>query len=155
MDTYAKFLHLTKPGGAELHELKKTVSAYFSIKQMLLNARDKRYLPWLVSVMQRKVFPENVNILSWNYDFQVELAATQIGEAEDIDHRGISFTYSPPMFSYYPNLDPTFDNQGLLSLIHLNGIAGFAKTASGQGTSIFQKRYKGFIIAHTLVYRTK
>lgn len=143
VDTYAKYLHLMHPGGPELQELKRNLSAYFSFKQMLLNARDKRYLPWLVSIMTQKIFPENVKILSWNYDFQVELASSQIGSSEDIDHKGTSFTYSPSTLSYYPNLDPTFSDHSLLSLIHLNGIAGFANTDQSAAASIFQKRYRG------------
>jgi len=150
VDSYAKYLHLMHSGGQELQELKRTLSAYFSIKQMLLNARDKRYLPWLVSIMNRKIFPENVKILSWNYDFQVELASSKIGNLEDIDHRGTSFTYSPSMFSYYPNLDPTFSDYSSLSLIHLNGIAGFAKIDQLGNASIFQKKYDG--IEPTLLF---
>jgi hypothetical protein len=140
VDTYAKYLHLMHPGGSELEDLKKTLSQFFSIKQVLLNAEDKRYLPWLVSIMSNKIFPENVKIISWNYDFQVELASGQIGNLEDVDHSGSSFSYSPSMFYHYPNLDPTFSDFGFLSLIHLNGIAGFSKPSDLDTASIFQKR---------------
>ena len=141
VDTYAKYLHLMHPGGEELQELKRTLSAYFSINQLILGAKDKRYLPWLVTIMNRKIFPENVKILSWNYDFQVELAAAQIGNFEDVEWSETGFTHSPPLFSYFPNLDPTFSDYKLLSLIHLNGIAGFAMSENSRKLSIFQKRF--------------
>ena len=145
VDTYAKYLHLMNPSGKELQELKRTLSTYFIIKQLLLEAKDTRYLPWLVSIMNRKIFPENVKILSWNYDFQIELAASQFGELEELDHRGTSFSHSPSLFSHYPNLDPTFSDFNFLSLIHLNGIAGYAKTEQSNAASVFQKKYKGSI----------
>lgn len=126
VDTYAKYLHLMDRGGSELTELKKTLSLYFAIKQKFTNALDSRYLPWLVCVMDQKMIPDNVKILSWNYDYQLELAAAQIGgTAEDVAHSGAGFSHTPAMLTNYPSLDPTFDRFGELSLIHLNGIAGY------------------------------
>lgn len=155
VDTYAKYLHLKKPGGEELQELKRTLSGYFSIKQLLFKAKDRRYLPWLVSIMNRQIFPENVKILNWNYDFQIELAASQFSELEEVDHRGTSFTHSPSMFKHYPNLDPTFSDFNLLSLIHLNGIAGYTKTELSNSASIFQKRYNESIDSALLFMEEK
>lgn len=91
--------------------------------------------------MTKKTFPENVKILSWNYDFQVELAAAQIGVMEDVEHIESTFTYSPSTFLSYPNLDPTFRDYDSLSLIHLNGIAGFFKSSNLKRASAFQKKY--------------
>lgn len=139
VDTYAKYLHLMQPGGKELQDLKKTLSEYFSIEQLLAHVRDPRYLPWLVSLMDNRLFPDNVKILTWNYDFQVELAASRIGDLEDINHRLGSFTYSPSMLLHYPTLDPTFSEFHRLSLIHLNGIAGFERPRNLQSGSAFQK----------------
>ena len=139
VDTYAKYLNLMSPGGHEIKELKQTISQFFAIKQLILNARDKRYLPWLVGIMQRKIFPENVKILSWNYDYQVQFASGQIGSFEDVKHENNSFTYSPSMLPYYPNIDPTFSDFHQLSLIHLNGIAGIAKMEWPKTGSAFQK----------------
>jgi hypothetical protein len=143
VDTYAKYLHIMEPEGRDFIVLKQTVSQYFAMKQVLRNSRDSRYLPWLVSIMDRKRFPENVKILSWNYDFQVELAAAQIGSLEDINHEAQSFVYSPSMLSSFPNLDPTFSDFDDLSLIHLNGIAGFSKSKQIGSASIFQSQYSG------------
>ncbi|MBC7509365.1 MAG: hypothetical protein H7320_11565 [Ferruginibacter sp.] len=141
VDTYAKYLHLTEPGSEKFKNLKEVLAIYFLLKQKLLNARDERYLPWLINIMDNKMFPKNIKILSWNYDFQVELAALHFGESEEIEHKGSSFSYSAPKFSYYPNLDPTFSDFNTLSLIHLNGIAGVGDINDANAESIFQKKY--------------
>jgi hypothetical protein len=142
VDTYAKYLHLINPAGSEFKLLKQTLSQYFAIKQTVLDARDPRYLPWLVGIMNRRTFPENVKVLSWNYDFQVELAALHFDSqgGEDVEHKPSGFTHSPSLFSYYPNLDPTFNDFEHLSLIHLNGIAGFGTVNGQQAGSVFQQR---------------
>jgi len=142
VDTYAKFLHIMNAGGDDFKKVKQGLSEYFGLKQILLNERDKRYLPWLVSIMEKKIFPENLKILNWNYDFQVELAFSEFGFSEDVDHSGNGFSHSGLLLNYYPNLDPTFKDYHMLSLIHLNGIAGFIKQQRDFYTaSIFQKKY--------------
>lgn len=138
IDTYAKFLHLTDVNGKKFQEVKQTVSQFFAIKQLFLNAHDDRYLPWLVSIMSKKIFPENVKILNWNYDFQIELAHRYFGQGEDIRKSNSGFVYSPSLLNYYPNLDPTFRDFDSLSLVHLNGIAGFGKGNDHYFGSIFQ-----------------
>lgn len=141
VDTYAKYLNLMHPGGDEIQDLKRTLSDYFSIKQVILTSRDSRYLPWLVSIMKNKIFPDNVKILNWNYDFQVELAMAQINGLEEVNHRQNSFTYSPSGFHCLPNLDPTYSDHHLLSLIHLNGTAGFISPKISSTGSIFQNKF--------------
>lgn len=138
IDTYAKFLHLTDRSGKMLQDLKQTVSQFFAIKQLFLNAHDNRYLSWLVSIMSKNTFPQNVKVLSWNYDFQIELAHRYFGQGEDIKRSRSGFVYSPSLLNYYPNLDPTFRDFDSLSLIHLNGIAGFGKESDQYPESIFQ-----------------
>src|SRR5439155_18839387 len=77
VDTYAKYLNLMNPDGDDFQNLKQSLSQYFAIEQQILSAKDSRNVPWLVSIMDQKMFPDNVKILSWNYDYQVELAAAQ------------------------------------------------------------------------------
>jgi hypothetical protein len=127
VDTYAKYLHLKNPGGLDLLNLKEMLSAYFIFKQKFLDVRDKRYLSWLVSIMDRKQFPKNIKVLNWNYDFQLEMAGDSIGQLEGVSHSHSSFIYSPSWIGHFPNLDPTFREYEELSLVHLNGIAGYIK----------------------------
>ena len=138
VDTYAKYLYLIDPDSPEFKKVKSTLSIFFSIKQTHSKALDRRYLPWLVSIMDKKTFPNNIKILSWNYDFQVEIAAANFGEQEDITYVNNGYSYKPSSFCYYPNLER--GNQDLNpSLIHLNGIAGFAETPNSQSCSIYQR----------------
>jgi hypothetical protein len=142
VDTYAKYLYINDPGGNEFLQVKQGLSEYFSIKQVALGARDSRYLPWLVGIMENKKFPENVKILNWNYDFQVELAFAEFGFSEDVKHEGTGFSHSGLMLHYLPNLDPTYFDHAQLSLIHLNGIAGFLKQNGLYTAGIFQEKYR-------------
>jgi hypothetical protein len=50
-------------------------------------------LPWLVSIIDNKTFPDNVKVLNCIYDFQLELAGTQKGQAESIQHDTNAFVY--------------------------------------------------------------
>ncbi len=140
IDTYAKYLNLMHPGGERLIQLKKLISQYFAIKQTILSARDRRYLPWLVSILDNKSFPDSVKILNWNYDYQVQLAAENLGSLEAINYTPNGFDYSSSWLSYFPNLDPSFSEFSKLSLIHLNGIAGFGKNENGNKSSVFQRQ---------------
>lgn len=138
IDTYAKFLHLMGRT-EELKDLKSVLAHYFVIKQLIIKAIDSRYLPWLVSIMSKPNFPVNVKIISWNYDFQFQLAASKIGNLEEVKHNGNSFSYSAPSILYYPNLDPTFSDFPNISLYHMNGIAGIIRESIEHTNSPFQK----------------
>lgn len=142
IDTYAKYLKIIGQH-QKLAELKVTLSQYFTIKQLLLRAKDSRYIPWLIGIMNKKKFPETIKVLSWNYDFQLQLAGEFLEiYGEDVSHNGSGFTYSPPMLNYYPNLDPTFRDFEMLSLIHLNGIAGYGEEGEMKTVGAFQNKYR-------------
>ncbi|MEI9954872.1 MAG: hypothetical protein WDM90_00820 [Ferruginibacter sp.] len=141
VDTYAKYLYLKSSD--ELDKVKRTLSQFFSLSQLFQGKLDRRYLPWLISIMETGRFPDSVKILSWNYDFQIELAATNFGNMEDVSQSGSGYSYSPPFIKHYPTLDPNPDNRDELSIIHLNGIAGFVKPREFQTSSIFQNSVRG------------
>lgn len=124
VDTYAKFLFL-QSDRIEFSKLKKTLGEFFFFKQYFFKSRDSRYLSWLIGIMDQKKFPENIKILSWNYDFQVELASTEFGELESHEKTMSGDAYSFPFISHFPNLDKAFNDFASLSLWHLNGIAGY------------------------------
>lgn len=130
VDTYAKYLQLMDSAGEELDKLKCTLSKYFTIKQLICDAIDKRYLPWLISIMNRKEFPDNIKVLSWNYDSQIQIAAQQLGDDEDLVTQHELLTYRFSMIEAYPNLDFQ-SSQRKPSLIHLNGRAGFSAWRNG------------------------
>lgn len=73
VDTYAKQLYVTRRS-EELLRLKAALTCFLTIVQLRYQ-HDIRYDGWIASVIQDDGnFPKNVNILSWNYDAQFELA---------------------------------------------------------------------------------
>lgn len=76
IDTYAKKLVLQnrKP---ELEQLERLMTLYFILEQVLLKP-DSRYDTFLANILQdRRQFPENIKVLSWNYDSQFEIAYSE------------------------------------------------------------------------------
>lgn len=127
-DTFAKFLYLQKRD--ELKRLKHALSFYFTVEQFINNKFDDRALSFLTTVMQTgNIFPTNIKILNWNYDFQMQLAG-EVFRREEF-HYGGAWVHSPPLIGYYPSLgiemNVNYNQLDLrdVSMVHLNGIAGF------------------------------
>lgn len=126
IDTYAKFLHLQgHKHNDELKRLKDTLSIYFLYEQIINKKFDKRYLIFLISILERSIFPENLNILTWNYDFQMQIAAEYF-QKETFKQTGFSTEHSPPLINYFPGVWNIPIPGQKHQLIHLNGIAGFS-----------------------------
>jgi hypothetical protein len=141
VDTYAKFLQIMDPTGLELSRLKKLLSIYFAVKQILGEGLDSRYVPWLVSIMKEKKFPENIKILSWNYDSQIQIAARTFGENEELSYKGNNPNYTPFLICSYPDLEMTGGITRYFSMIHLNGRAGLTDLNTADKGSAFETRF--------------
>ena len=125
IDTYAKFLYLTDKKRFE--RLKYVLSVYFAIEQKVHKKLDGRYLVWLTSILDKLIFPDNVNILSWNYDFQLQETAKIFGKTERVHKsaNGVAVK-NDGLLNYHPasgRIMPVEHSK--FSLLHLNGIAGF------------------------------
>lgn len=73
IDTYAKKLVLQEKK-AELEHLERLLSFYFILEQVMCQP-DRRYDTFLANILQnRRQFPSNIKVLSWNYDSQFEIA---------------------------------------------------------------------------------
>lgn len=74
IDTYARKLYLTKRD-RDLERLKSLLCAFFLWEQ-LENKCDGRYDTFLANVLDNETLnlPEEISIISWNYDSQIELA---------------------------------------------------------------------------------
>lgn len=127
IDTYAKRLFLTND--RKLVQLKRILITFFLFEQTLeqypqenlikedkTEAIDKRYDGFIASLISPKVgnlsMPNNVNILTWNYDLQLELSLAK----------------------YQVNLKRVYENYNIypfkrdiitdkFSIVHLNGQA--------------------------------
>jgi hypothetical protein len=96
IDTYAKklFIRNDKEAQENLHKLKTTLSCYLLLEQSL-NPVDKRYDSFFASVLTRKpagipTLPEAVNIVTWNYDTQLEKSYKEFCEDSAFVFEGIT-----------------------------------------------------------------
>lgn len=116
IDTFAKKLFLTK-NTVDYKRLKIALSAYLTLEQ-LFKKPDSRYDAFIASLLNSTIddFPNNVSILSWNYDCQFEIAYSEYYE------RDLNKIWS----KLNVNNKTTFGsvgNNSVFSLIKLNGSA--------------------------------
>ncbi len=77
IDTFAKKLYIKRERD-NLNRLKLSFSVYFVIEQFI-NRADMRYDSFFASLLKDDIskFPNNVRVLSWNYDMQFEKAFSE------------------------------------------------------------------------------
>lgn len=144
IDTYAKYLYHTRQHD-KLKELKLALTFYFLNAQVCFKQKhsDKRYLNFVTSIVNdQNLFPDNVKILSWNYDFLLENAVMMYGEDDFFEGDKVS-KHSPSFASYFPSYGYEFQlthkdyvDEGF-SIAHLNGIAGFYIKQNKTGNGVF------------------
>lgn len=83
IDTYAKKLYIRSQSD-DLLRLKATLSVFFVLLQSL-KGYDKRYDTFFASILKMNalLLPENIRILSWNYDFQFEKAFAEYSDDDN------------------------------------------------------------------------
>lgn len=96
VDTYAKKLFIRDDADAKesLHRLKITLSSYLLLEQSL-NPTDKRYDSFLASILSpgsdgMPEWPEGVNIVTWNYDTQLEKSFKEFCRDPGFVYQGIT-----------------------------------------------------------------
>ncbi len=86
IDTFAKKLFI-RGKGEELRKLKIALSVFFVFEQVV-NKVDKRYDTFFASILNKNVLslPDNIKIISWNYDYQFELSFSEYSNNTDIQN---------------------------------------------------------------------
>ncbi len=123
VDTLARQLHLQ----GKIHDLKRlkyAISLLFTILQCQ-NEVSRRHNTLFISILRHGLnnileFPEEIKILTWNYDAQVELAAMSNFEVS-------TFPEIQRHFAGYPRVEVSPIRKSP-DIVHLNGIAGFYET---------------------------
>ncbi|TLF46921.1 hypothetical protein [Maribacter aurantiacus] len=122
IDTYAKKLSITGSFG-ELRRLKIAASAFFAINQVRTEWSEKRIDPrydsFFASIMDSEMgLPENLNVVSWNYDFQFEMAYMEYSnQYKDIDTAGMGLNVKSKFMGKRRTVG--------FSIMKLNGSASF------------------------------
>jgi len=116
IDTYAKKLYLTKR--TLFSALKLDLCLYFTLRQIVTNP-DKRYDNFFASIITSdNKLPSKINIISWNYDFQIEKSYSEFNSDGDIEWtRSKLGIMSPKHHEWYINYTDCFNT------VKLNGSA--------------------------------
>ena len=119
VDTFARKLNLSGKV-KEYEKLKNILSFFFTIEQKR-NPPDVRYDNFWASILKHKSrFPDNIKIISWNYDFQLELTYT--------DFLGIdSLKQARETLNIYSQetLERDFNDPKIFGIFKLNGSATY------------------------------
>ena len=77
IDTFVKKLWIQK--SPEYKAVERYISAYFMLEQILIAKPDQRYDTFIASILDdlNQLFPDNISVISWNYDYQLELAFSE------------------------------------------------------------------------------
>ena len=125
IDTLAKYYYLKDK--SKLFKLKKILSTYFVLEQSILKKQDNRYLIFLTTIMNGIKLPKKIKLLTWNYDFQFELAATNFVSDNGASNLGGNTVRSGTLINYVPDsgIFNRIEHANNIDLLHLNGTAGF------------------------------
>ncbi|MCD4663776.1 MAG: hypothetical protein K8R68_00810 [Bacteroidales bacterium] len=127
VDTFARKLYLSNRK-KELIKLKAIVSEFLLTKQ-IQNGIDKRYDAFFAALLDKEhselTLPNNIKILSWNYDKQIEYSIAQFKTSHD---NGIIDNF----LQLFPRADNTSFDPQKFCLFKLNGaIGGTIKSNDG------------------------
>ncbi|MDR3653136.1 MAG: hypothetical protein P4L34_09220 [Paludibacter sp.] len=116
IDTFAKKLYL-KGESDDLRKLKIAMSIFF-IAEQAGKKTDARYDSFFASILKDHAqdFPDNIRILSWNYDYQFELSYAEYSNTYDIQRNQRSLMISQQ--------NDHRENWNGFRIIKLNGTTG-------------------------------
>lgn len=137
VDTFAKKLFIKKKF-KELIRLKIALSVFFICEQAL-NKVDYRYDAFFASLINDiNKLPDNVRILSWNYDHQFELAFSEYTEQNEIssNQRWLRVHLKYCTYNNFKNNSTGF------RIFKLNGTAGLYSSYYSRRVYIFPDNLK-------------
>lgn len=114
IDTFAKKLYI-KGERDNLNRLKLSFSVYFVIEQFI-NKADMRYDSFFASLLKDDVskFPNNVRVLSWNYDMQFEKAFSEYTDQRE-------YSANQALLNVITKYGYETPNDSRFSILKLNG----------------------------------
>lgn len=128
LSSYLLFEQLEKPDDIIFNSHSKLVGGFphsvpysDDMHDSVITGLDKRYKTFFLETTDRNMLPDNVNILSWNYDMQIELAHSKIF--------GSSLEEAQQKLQVYPSNHHSIDTNKSC-VIKLNGTAGMTRKTS-------------------------
>ena len=110
IDTYAKKLVLKKRQD-KFKELEQLLALFFIYLQ-LQNYPDTRYDTFLANILEPNLhFPQNIRVISWNYDSQFEIAYSEYDEKGELRVGAKNTRFNVDYEIIKINGTATFDNQ--------------------------------------------
>lgn len=83
IDTYAKKLKLRKEDN-EFYQTEMMLAYFFMVEQ-LVHKPDNRYDTFFANILDYHLnIPDNINVISWNYDSQFEIAYKEYGMSKQL-----------------------------------------------------------------------
>ncbi len=145
IDGYARQLWLTNQQ-SQLDKVKAAISYYFTVRQLgpagifmdesrsFFQKVDGRYYQLLSKYMKPgkdgPELPSNINVLTWNYDFQLEMTLMKTYE---LDYVSSVFD----RIDIIPDISHRNSRSG--QILHLNGIAGAYLLEGGKFQNIYDR----------------
>ena len=137
VDTFAKKVYLRDgAASAEYRRVRIALTCFFLLEQARPKGLDKRYDVFFAALLakssslQRPVLPNQIRVLSWNYDSQFEKSYAQFRGGE-VTKDVIRELQSAPFNGLEPG-DDRFIDMMEFSILRLNGIAGRRHEQPGQ-----------------------
>ena len=110
IDTYAKKLVLKKRQ-EKFKELEQLLALFFIYLQLQKNP-DTRYDTFLANILEPNLhFPQNIRVISWNYDSQFEIAYSEYDEKGELRVGSKNTRFNVDFEIIKINGTATFDNQ--------------------------------------------
>ena len=139
VDTFARKLFLSNRL-KELIKLKAIVSE-FLLTQQFLKGIDKRYDAFFATILDKLdsnglILPDNIKIVSWNYDKQIEFSMAQFSNKYESD-------YIEKFLQVYPRREEIEIDLNRFCVFKMNGTIG--------GTIKKEGNYKPIIMDYSLV----
>lgn len=123
IDTFAKKLYITEKSN-DLKRLKNAFSVFLILEQAL-NKTNMRYDSFFASILNESYhpLPNDINIISWNYDYQLEKAYAEYSGYDTLERNQKLLN----VFNKYTKSNDCF-NKDLFAVFKLNGSSNIINT---------------------------
>ena len=152
IDTYAKKLVLKKRQD-EFKELEQLLALFFIYLQ-LQNNPDTRYDTFLANILEPNLhFPQNIRVISWNYDCQFEIAYSEYDEKGELRVGSKNTRFNVDYEIIKINGTATFDNQTSIATLRKEIWQKIWAIKDDGHTSIQQQKDQTWVLYFIYLYQ--